>query len=342
MCALVPNTLWGNFSDLRVIQNLMEVSVDGAECHRGLWASAVANFLHRSGYDVQSPKGAPSPTETRRKFRHHSVGYIVGVMGETLNEDILNASFCQLFGKDKDYFISKNSATTYAGSLYYQHTSWWNGWNKLIHSIVGTEAPLVFNAQLTYSHTSNDLKTKMTKAFLPEKMVLPSLIKGDWGNDCFGLEFGGAVPVDLNNPWLFDTYTPFAKLQLIYAHQGDFKENTEQGRIFDSSSLTNLALPIGMKFERFAKNHDASFNVVLAYSPDIARGNPDCTTSLVMEPSSAIWTTRATNLARNAFIAQAGNHFSITPRCEIFSQFGFELRGSARTYNIDLGSKIQF
>ncbi|EPP34422.1 hypothetical protein CP10139811_1493, partial [Chlamydia ibidis] len=33
-------------------------------------------------------------------------------MGETLNEDILNASFCQLFGKDKDYFISKNSATT--------------------------------------------------------------------------------------------------------------------------------------------------------------------------------------------------------------------------------------
>ncbi|EQM62578.1 chlamydia polymorphic membrane middle domain protein, partial [Chlamydia ibidis 10-1398/6] len=35
VCALVPNTLWGNFSDLRVIQNLMEVSVDGAECHRG-------------------------------------------------------------------------------------------------------------------------------------------------------------------------------------------------------------------------------------------------------------------------------------------------------------------
>ncbi|EPP34338.1 autotransporter beta-domain protein [Chlamydia ibidis] len=63
---------------------------------------------------------------------------------------------------------------------------------------------------------------------------------------------------------------------------------------------------------------------------------------MISDPVSAIWTTRATNLARNAFIAQAGNHFSITPRCEIFSQFGFELRGSARTYNIDLGSKIQF
>ncbi|EPJ26579.1 chlamydia polymorphic membrane middle domain protein [Chlamydia psittaci 09DC80] len=33
--SLVPNTLWDAFSDLRAIQNLMEVSANGANYHRG-------------------------------------------------------------------------------------------------------------------------------------------------------------------------------------------------------------------------------------------------------------------------------------------------------------------
>ncbi len=33
--SLVPNTLWGSFSDLRAIQNLMDVSVNGADYRRG-------------------------------------------------------------------------------------------------------------------------------------------------------------------------------------------------------------------------------------------------------------------------------------------------------------------
>ncbi|EPJ17053.1 outer membrane autotransporter barrel domain protein [Chlamydia psittaci 02DC22] len=138
-------------------------------------------------------------------------------------------------------------------------------------------------------------------------------------------------------------YSPFLKLQLVHAHQDDFKEtNSSEGRYFESSNLTNLSLPIGIKFERFANNDTASYHVTAAYAPDIVRSNPDCTTSLLVSPDSAVWVTKANNLARSAFILQAGNYLSLSHNIELFSQFGFELRGSSRTYNVDLGSKIQF
>ncbi|WP_375793514.1 autotransporter domain-containing protein [Chlamydia sp. 12-01] len=328
--ALVPNTLWGAFSDVRTIQNLMEVNVNGADYQRGFWVSGLANVLHKSG------------TATKRKFRHNSAGYLLGAFAKTPSEDIFSAAFCQLFGKDKDYLVSKNSADIYAGSIYYQHTSFWSAWDRLLQNTIGAQAPLVLNAQLTYSHVSNDMKTD-TPGVIPPQDTIYSEVKGDWGNDCFGVELGALVPIESQYSSLFDMYSPFLKFQLVHAHQEDFKEhNSDKGRYFESSNLTNLSIPIGVKFERFSANDNASYNLTLAYSPDIARSNPDCTTSLLVSPTTAIWLTKATNLARQAFIVRAGNYLSFSQNFEIFSQFGFELRGSSRTYNIDLGSKIQF
>ncbi|WP_250247946.1 autotransporter domain-containing protein, partial [Chlamydia psittaci] len=327
---LVPNTLWGSFSDIRAIQNLMDLSVNGADYHRGFWVSGLANFLHKSGSD------------TKRKFRHNSAGYALGVYAKTPSDDIFSAAFCQLFGKDKDYLVSKNNANIYAGSLYYQHISYWNAWQNLLQNTIGAEAPLVLNAQLTYCHASNDMKTNMTTTYAPLTTTY-SEIKGDWGNDCFGVELGATVPIQTESSLIFDMYSPFLKLQLVHAHQDDFKENnSDQGRYFESSNLTNLSMPIGVKLERFAHNDTASYHLTAAYAPDIVRSNPDCTTSLLVSPTSAVWVTKANNLARSAFILQAGNYLSLSHNIELFSQFGFELRGSSRTYNVDLGSKIQF
>ncbi|QEM73653.1 autotransporter domain-containing protein [Chlamydia abortus] len=327
--SLVPNTLWGSFSDIRAIQNLMDVSVNGADYSRGFWVSGLANFLNKSGSD------------TKRKFRHHSAGYALGVYAQTPSEDIFSAAFCQLFGKDKDYFVSKNSSNVYAGSLYYQHISYWNAWQNLLQSTIGAEAPLVLNAQLTYCHASNNMKTNMTNTYVPKNVTI-SEIKGDWGNDCFGVEFGATAPIETASV-LFDMYSPFLKLQLVHAHQDDFKENNSaEGRYFESSNLTNLSMPMGVKLERFSHADTASYNLTLAYAPDIVRSNPDCTASLLVSPTSAVWVTKANNLARHAFILKAGNYLALSQNMELFSQFGFELRGSCRTYNIDLGSKIQF
>ncbi|WP_139414220.1 autotransporter domain-containing protein [Chlamydia abortus] len=327
--SLVPNTLWGSFSDIRAIQNLMDVSVNGADYSRGFWVSGLANFLNKSGSD------------TKRKFLHHSAGYALGVYAQTPSEDIFSAAFCQLFGKDKDYFVSKNSSNVYAGSLYYQHISYWNAWQNLLQSTIGAEAPLILNAQLTYCHASNDVKTNMTSTYVPKNVKISEL-KGDWGNDCFGFEFGATAPIETTSV-LFDMYSPFLKLQLVHAHQDDFKENNSaEGRYFESSNLTNLSMPMGVKLERFSHEDTASYNLTLAYAPDIVRSNPDCTASLLVSPTSAVWSTKANNLARYAFILKAGNYLALSQNMELFSQFGFELRGSCRTYNIDLGSKIQF
>ena len=328
--ALVPNTLWGAFADIRALQNLMDVSIQGADYHRGFWVSGIASFLHRSG------------TPTQRKFRHSGAGYALGVLATTPTEDIFSAAFCQLFGRDKDYLVSKNKSDVYAGSVYYQHISFWDVWNQLLQNMLGTQAPLVLNAQLAYSHASNEMKTNMTTTYAPNNTVYPE-IRGEWGNDCFAVELGAKTPIEFQTWRFFDSYSPFLKFQLVYAHQEDFKENnSSEGRYFESSHLTNLAMPLGVKFERFSDENQASYDLTLAYSPDLVRSNPDCLVSLLVSPTTGVWTTYGTNLARQAFIVQAGTHLAPTPSMEIFSQFGFELRGSSRNYTVDLGTKFQF
>ncbi|WP_284442446.1 autotransporter domain-containing protein [Chlamydia gallinacea] len=328
--ALVPNTLWGAFADIRALQNLMDVSIQGADYHRGFWVSGIASFLHRSG------------TPTQRKFRHSGAGYALGVLATTPTEDIFSAAFCQLFGRDKDYLVSKNKSDVYAGSVYYQHISFWDVWNQLLQNMLGTQAPLVLNAQLAYSHASNEMKTNMTTTYAPNNTVYPE-IRGEWSNDCFAVELGAKTPIEFQTWRFFDSYSPFLKFQLVYAHQEDFKENnSSEGRYFESSNLTNLAMPLGVKFERFSDENQASYDLTLAYSPDLVRSNPDCLVSLLVSPTTGVWTTYGTNLARQAFIVQAGTHLAPTPSMEIFSQFGFELRGSSRNYTVDLGTKFQF
>ncbi|MBX6679911.1 autotransporter outer membrane beta-barrel domain-containing protein, partial [Chlamydia gallinacea] len=328
--ALVPNTLWGAFADIRALQNLMEMSIQGADYHRGFWVSGIASFLNRSG------------TASRRQFRHSGAGYALGVLATTPTEDIFSAAFCQLFGRDKDYLVSKNKSDVYAGSVYYQHISFWDVWNQLLQNMLGTQAPLVLNAQLAYSHASNDMKTNMTTTYAPPNTVFPE-IRGEWGNDCFAVELGAKTPIEFQTWRFFDSYSPFLKFQLVYAHQEDFKENnSSEGRYFESSHLTNLAMPLGVKFERFSDENQASYDLTLAYSPDLVRSNPDCLVSLLVSPTTGVWTTYGTNLARQAFIVQAGTHLAPTPSMEIFSQFGFELRGSSRNYTVDLGTKFQF
>ncbi|WP_268727569.1 polymorphic outer membrane protein middle domain-containing protein [Chlamydia psittaci] len=148
--SLVPNTLWGSFSDIRAIQNLIDVSVNGADYPRGFWVSGLANFLHKSGSD------------TKRKFRHNSAGYALGVYAKTPSEDIFSAAFCQLFGKDKDYFVSKNSSNVYAGSL---PVSLIGTLGRICYKTLSVLRPISPTAQLTYCHASNDMKTNMMNTY---------------------------------------------------------------------------------------------------------------------------------------------------------------------------------
>ncbi|EPP34362.1 autotransporter beta-domain protein [Chlamydia ibidis] len=325
--SLVPNSLWGCFMDITSIQQLMEKSTDSyLHGRRSLWAANVSNFFHRDN------------AGSRRKFRHISSGYALGATTETSSEDIVSVSLCQLFTKDKDYNVAKNSANVYAGSILFQHigescslANLISGKNPACLEENCRGIPVILDAQLTYCHSNNNMKTMYTD--------YPT-VKGSWGNDSLGIQLGSSIPVTCNKTSLCDSYSPFMKMQLVYAHQGDFKEPTDEGREFSGSDLLNLSLPLGIKFERSNETEKASYDLTLMYVADIYRVNPRCLTSLVI--SDVSWQTHASNLARQAFVIQSGNHMTVSSRCEIFSQFGFELRSSSRNVHMNVGSKILF
>ncbi|QXE27290.1 autotransporter domain-containing protein [Chlamydia buteonis] len=323
---LVLNSLWGSFMDSRSIQDVMERSVDSIlETRRGLWVSGIGNFFHKDR------------SAENRKFRHISSGYVLGATTNTSREDSLSVAFCQLFAKDKDYLVAKNAGNVYAGSIYYQHVSKFDDLTRLFNgtntccSGFSKEIPIFLDAQVTYCHTTNNMTTSYTD--YPE-------VKGSWGNDTLGVALSTSVPIPVFSSSIFDSYAPFAKLQVVYAHQEDFKEPTTEGRVFESSDLLNVSVPIGVKFEKLAYGERTAYDLTLMYVPDVYRHNPSCMTGLAINDVS--WLTTATNLARQAFIVRAGNHIALASGVEMFSQFGFELRSSSRNYNVDLGAKVSF
>lgn len=323
---LVPNSLWGVFVDVRSIQEVMKRSSDSLNEGRGIWASAIGNFFHRDNIN----KGS----EIQQGFRHRSAGYIIGASTPTIENNVLNLAFCQLFGRDKDRLVTKNNITSYAGSINFQHEGRLDYITNLLpqgsYSAWGPLA-LMLNAQLTYCHSSNDMKTSYTQP-------APQEVKSSWGNDGFGMEMGGLVSIPTQHFRWFSSYSPFVKVQLTYAHQEDFKESGADARSFETSDLFNFGMPIGVKLEKSMGL--SSYDLSIAYVPDIIRSNPDCTTTLIISGDS--WQTFGTNLARNALLIRAGNYFTFSDSWEMFSQFAFELRSSSRSYNVDLGSKIRF
>lgn len=323
---LVPNSLWGVFVDVRSIQEVMKRSSDSLNEGRGIWASAIGNFFHRDNIN----KGS----EIQQGFRHRSAGYIIGASTPTIENNVLNLAFCQLFGRDKDRLVTKNNITSYAGSINFQHEGRLDYITNLLprgsYSAWGPIA-LMLNAQLTYCHSSNDMKTSYTQP-------APQEVKSSWGNDGFGMEMGGLVSIPTQHFRWFSSYSPFVKVQLTYAHQEDFKESGTDARSFETSDLFNFGMPIGVKLEKSMGL--SSYDLSIAYVPDLIRSNPDCTTTLIISGDS--WQTFGTNLARNALLIRAGNYFTFSDSWEMFSQFAFELRSSSRSYSVDLGSKIRF
>ncbi|AAP05033.1 polymorphic outer membrane protein middle domain-containing protein [Chlamydia caviae] len=333
---LVPNTLWGAFTDMRALHQLMSVSATDLEQERGLWGAAITDFLQRK------------KTSTSKKYRHVGVGYAVGASVHMPTEDLFSLAFCQFFNNDKDFVVSKNRTHVYAGSLFFEHFHMLHPQNYLkvgskfppaFLANLPENVPMILNILFSYSHAENDMKTRYTKRYSPKPVTYPE-VTGSWGTNCFGGEISTSFPIELSDSYMFERFVPFMKVQMIYGEQESFQEPTSEGRSFENSHLVNLALPIGVKFENISSNNKDTFDLTLVYSPDVYRSNPHCATSLVV--TGAAWETKATNLARHAFVVRAANNFTYSEHIELFGHGGFELRGSAYSYNFDLGGKILF
>ncbi len=72
----------------------------------------------------------------------------------------------------------------------------------------------------------------MTTTYAPNNTVYPGFVESG-AMTAFAVELGAKTPIEFQTWRFFDSYSPFLKFQLVYAHQEDFKENnSSEGRYF--------------------------------------------------------------------------------------------------------------
>ncbi|WP_284443443.1 polymorphic outer membrane protein middle domain-containing protein [Chlamydia gallinacea] len=312
---LVPNSLWCSAIDIQAIQKLVEVSADSANSP-GFWVAGIANFFHRDSTPVQ------------QGFRHISSGYMLGTSLESIDDYLMDVAFCQLFGRDKDYNLARTKSHIYALTLHSKQ-------ERMVHhyalskrkgailSQLPEQSLMIVDAHLSYSLARNAMETQHTPS--------PASI-GKWNNHCISAALGGSLPRRY--------FSPYAQLHIVLVEQQNFKERRggDNNRTFQSACLMNVAIPLGLKFERNTAFNDLTLS--LSYSQDIYRLYPK---SKVFLPSGSIsWATGATNLARQALLVDGSAYHSLGNNFKIFYHGAFELRGSSRNYTTDLGGKYIF
>ncbi len=320
---LVPNSLWCSAIDMRAFQKLVEVSTEGEDFHKGLWISGISNFFHRDSMKEQEG------------FRHISSGYVVGVSTQPISDKVIDLAFCQMLGKSKDYHLADARSHVYAASVHTKFEKLVNHYKLsnrkgAILARKPEKSPVIFDAQLSYSLNHNSMKTKHTPN--------PSS-RGKWNNHCVAGELGSYLPILVDHPAIEELF-PFVKLHIVFVQQEDFKETKggTENRNFQSAHFINVSLPLGVKFEKTNKLN--TYNIRLAYQPDIYRDAPK---SKVFLPSvNTAWSTGATNLSRQAMIIDGSDHHHLTDNLEVFCHGAFELRGSSRNYNVDIGGRYKF
>ncbi|WP_100934677.1 polymorphic outer membrane protein middle domain-containing protein [Candidatus Chlamydia corallus] len=328
--ALVCNTLWGVFTDIRSLYQLVELGADGMEHKQGFWISSMTNFLHKIG------------DEERKGFRHTSGGYVLGGSSHTPKDDIFTFAFCHLFARDKDCFIAHNNSRTYGGTIFFKHSHTLQPQNylrlgraKFSESAIEKfpkEIPLALDIQVSFSHSDNRMETHYTS--LPET-------EGSWSNECIAGSIGLDLPFVLSNPHpLFKTFIPQMKVEMVYVLQNSFFETSIDGRGFSSGKLLNLSVPLGMKFIQGDLGDSYTYDLSAFFVSDVYRKNPHSTATLVMSKDS--WAIRGGNLSRQAFLLRGSNNYVYNSKCELFGHYAMELRGSSRNYNIDVGTKLRF
>ncbi|SPN73584.1 Polymorphic membrane protein F,chlamydial polymorphic outer membrane protein repeat,Autotransporter beta-domain [Chlamydia serpentis] len=328
--ALLCNTLWGVFTDIRSLQQLVEVGADGIEHKQGFWISSMTNFLHKIG------------TEECKGFRHTSGGYIIGTSTHTPKDDLFTFAFCHLFARDKDCFIAHNNSRTYGGTLFFRHSHTLQPQNyltfgraKLPESAIKKfpkEIPLALDLQFSFSHSDNHMETHYTSLQETE---------GSWSNECIAGSIGLNLPISFSDSHpLFQSFVPQMKVEMVYISQNSFFENSVEGRGFSSGRLLNLSIPIGAKFVHGNVGESYTYDLAGFFVADVYRNNPHSLATLVMSKDS--WKIQGENLSRQAFLLRGSNNYVYNSKCELFGHYAMELRGSSRNYNVDIGTKLRF
>ncbi|SPN73586.1 Polymorphic membrane protein F,chlamydial polymorphic outer membrane protein repeat,Autotransporter beta-domain [Chlamydia serpentis] len=310
LAPLIPNSLWGNILDLRAVS---QASAAGGEDIPGkqLSFTGITNFFHADHNDKA------------RSYRHMGGGYLINTYTRMTPDSALSLGFGQLFTKSKDYLVGHGHSNAYFATAYSNITKTLFGSYNVFSG---------FTSRVTYSRSNEKLKTSYTK--LPKARC-------SWSNNSWLGEFEANLPVILSSRILnLKQIIPFVKAEIAYANHGSFQENNSEGRIFGRGHLLNVAVPIGLRFDRYSHNRPDFYTILVAYAPDIYRHNPHCNTTLPI--NGATWSSLGNDLTRSALLVQASSHTSVNDILEICGHCGCDIRRTSRQYTLDIGSKLRF
>ncbi|ACZ33434.1 putative outer membrane protein 5 [Chlamydia pneumoniae LPCoLN] len=310
LAPLIPNSLWANVIDLRAVS---QASAAGGEDIPGkqLSITGITNFFHANH------------TNDARSYRHMGGGYLINTYTRITPDAALSLGFGQLFTKSKDYLVGHGHSNVYFATVYSNITKSLFGSSRFFSG--GT-------SRVTYSRSNEKVKTSYTK--LPKGRC-------SWSNNCWLGELEGNLPITLSSRILnLKQIIPFVKAEVAYATHGGIQENTPEGRIFGHGHLLNVAVPVGVRFDKNSHNRPDFYTIIVAYAPDVYRHNPNCDTTLPI--NGATWTSIGNNLTRSTLLVQASSHTSVNDVLEIFGHCGCDIRRTSRQYTLDIGSKLRF
>lgn len=287
--SLVPNSLWSSLIDLRSVNEVLAVNCSGLGFRRGVWVSGVSNFFHHdtNAYDV--------------RFRYISGGYLCGFNAQCANIRF-GAAAGQTFGHSKDYIASRTSSRSYMGSAFFSCKKR----NPYLNNL-----SLVYSAKIHFARGTENMHARF---------LLPVNQEGqcEWNKNLWLGELGAAAPFVPRYTILhLHQFTPFVNLQVAYGEGSAFSEKHSEARSFESTQLINVAIPLGIKFDKKCSSHPDVYSFSIAYVPDVYRRNPSTHTTLIA--NGCTWVTHGTNLTRHALMLQGSSHTKVNNSIEIFS-----------------------
>ena len=309
VASLVPNSLWGSILDIRSAHSAIQASIDGRAYCRGLWISGVSNFF----YHDRDALG--------QGWRHISGGYSIGA-NSYFGSSMFGLAFTEIFGRSKDYVVCRSNEHTCIGSIY------------LSTKRVLCGSRLFGDAFIRASYGFGNQHMKTSYTFAEESSVR-------WDNNGLVGEIGVGLPIMIAPSKLYlNEFLPCVQAEFAYADHESFTESGDQARDFKSGHLMNLAVPIGVKFDRCSSKHPNKYSFMGAYICDAYRSISGTKTTLLSHKET--WTTDAFHLARHGAVVRGSMYASLTSNIEVYGHGRYEYRDDSRGYGLSAGSKVRF
>ncbi|WP_366223652.1 polymorphic outer membrane protein Pmp18D [Chlamydia buteonis] len=315
--AIVLNSLWGHYGDLRSLKQQQlahNITAQRMELDfsTNIWGSGMGTFTNCA--TIGKVDG----------FTHRAGGYALGLDTQLIEDFLIGGSFAQFFGyTDSQSYSSRSDQSGYLGSGYLGiFTGSW-----------------LFKGMLIYSNIHNDLNTQYPKPNLGGS-------KGSWNSRGILADAHVDYRYIVNSrkfiSSIVSAVVPFVEAEYVYVNFPKFTEIGSEARTFDEGHLQNVAIPFGVTFEHnYSRGQRSEVNSFsFSYAIDVYR--QESTVLINLPEASYSWNGVGSNLSRKSIKSQFSNDTEWNSYFSTFLGFTYEWREHTIAYDLNCGMRLIF